>query len=298
MTLILATTLPLAAADLVIDHVSVAGSDLRGMQAKLSSVGIRAEYGGPHSNHATEMAQISFKDGSYLELIAIQPDADPKAVAAHYWSKLLQGDAGPAAWAIRSKDLAADVKNLRDAGVTVTDPVRAGRVRPDGVKLEWETANAGTEPNGTFFPFQIHDFTPREQRAFPSGKPTTDDFNGIGQVVIAVKDLEAAVARYRKAYDLSRPAEESDNDFGAKLASFRGTPVILAAPRSKESWIAQRIERFGEGPCAFILTDGPQERVYQAVQKSRWFGYNVYWLDPNSLGWHLGFRTPRRPREN
>ena len=150
--------------NLIIDHVTVAGKDLKVMQATLAALGIPTEYGGPHSNHATEMALTSFPDGSYLELIAIQPNADPAAVAAHYWSKEMQNDAGPSAWAIRPKDLGADVKRLQASGIVVSSPTRAGRARPDGVALEWETANVGKEPNGTFFPFMIRDFTPREQR--------------------------------------------------------------------------------------------------------------------------------------
>jgi len=287
-------SLPLAAADLVIDHVTAAGSDLGTMQSKLAGVGIKSEYGGPHNNHATEMALVSFKDGSYLELIAIQRSADPQAVAAHYWSKYMQGNAGPAAFAVRAKDLAGEVARLKEAGIAVTPPVRAGRDRPDGVKLEWETSNTGSEPNGTFFPFQIHDFTPRDQRAFPNGKPTTDDFGGVGQVVIAVKDLNAAIARYRQAYDLARPGVETDKEFGAHLAYFRFTPIILAAPTGPASWIAQRLEKFGEGPSAFILTDGGPERIYQSVQHGRWFTTEVYWLDSEKLGWHLGFRPRRR----
>ncbi|HEY2846074.1 MAG TPA: VOC family protein, partial [Bryobacteraceae bacterium] len=80
----------LPAADLRIDHVTAAGRDLKSMQAALAKLGISSEYGGPHSNHATEMALTSFPDGSYLELIAIQASADPAAVAAHYWSKPMQ----------------------------------------------------------------------------------------------------------------------------------------------------------------------------------------------------------------
>ena len=76
----------LGGAELTIDHVTVAGKDLKAMRASLAAAGVQSEYGGPHSNHATEMALTSFPDGSYLELIAIQPNADPKALAAHYWS--------------------------------------------------------------------------------------------------------------------------------------------------------------------------------------------------------------------
>ena len=61
--------------------------DLKQMQARLAAAGIPSEYGGPHSNRATQMAITSFPDGSYLELIALQEKPDRKAVAAHYWSK-------------------------------------------------------------------------------------------------------------------------------------------------------------------------------------------------------------------
>ena len=249
MTLLMTLT----AADLTIDHVTIAGKDLKAMQATLAAAGIPAEYGGPHSNHATEMALASFPDGSYLELIAIQPKADPVAVAAHYWSKHMQNDAGPAAWAVRPMDLAAEVKRLQASGVAVTTPARAGRARPDGVTLDWETANVGKEPNGTFFPFLIRDFTPRDQRAYPSGKPTTQDFSGVARVVIAVRDLGASIQRYREAYGLPVPVQQEDSRFGAHLASFLGTPVVLAAPLNAQSWLTARLDKIGEGPCAFLL---------------------------------------------
>ena len=265
------------AVELVIDHVTAAGSNLKVMQARLAAVGIRSEYGGPHSNHATEMASTSFPDGSYLELIAIPNGADPTAVAAHYWSKQMRGDAGPCAWAIRSKDLAADVARLKKAGVIVTDPAHSGRERPDGVRLDWQTANVGSEPNGTFFPFMIHDLSPREQRAFSSGKPTTQDFSSVSRVVIGVRDLAAATARYRKAFDLGSPQEHVDQALGGKVASFKSTPVMLAVPLNPQGWIAQRIAKFGEGPCAFVL------RSARGPQKPQ-----ITWLDSDKLGWPLG----------
>ena len=66
----------LCAADSRIDHVTIAGSELKQMQAKLAAVGIASLYGGAHNNHATEMALVSFPDGSYLELMGIQANAD------------------------------------------------------------------------------------------------------------------------------------------------------------------------------------------------------------------------------
>jgi hypothetical protein len=278
----------LGAADLTIDHVTVAGKDLKIMQANLAAVGIQSEYGGAHQNRATVMALTSFPDGSYLELIALQPNADPKAVAAQPWARQMEGNAGPCAWAVRVKDMAAEVKRLRAAGVAVSAPVRGGRTKPDGKRLEWETAQVGTEPNGTFFPFLIQDFTRRRDRAFPTGKPTTKDFSGVTRVVIAVRDLEASANRYRDAYGLPAPIKQVDPRFGAHLALLGGTPVILAAPLNLHSWLATRLERFGEGPCAFIL-GARKPRRYKAASKTRWFGADISWFDPDKLGWHLGF---------
>lgn len=250
---------PMIAEELHIDHVTVAGPDLRAMQHALEAVGIPAEYGGTHSNHATEMALTSFPDGSYLELIAIQPHADPAAVRAHVWSKFLEGNAGPCAWATRVASIPAK-----------DQPLKNGRKRPDGVQLEWETAQVGPG-NGTFFPFLIHDFTPRDLRAYPSGKPTSTQFTGIVKVYIAVKNLDTAIAEYRRAYKLAEPERADDATFGANLASFQGTPVVLATPLG-ESWLVKRLERFGEAPCAFVLG-----RAKPAAK--------ITWLDP---GWHLG----------
>lgn len=270
------------AQELRVDHVTVAGRDLGAMQKALESAGLKAEYGGPHSNHATEMSLVSFPDGSYLELIAIQPNADPKALAAHEWHKFLEGDAGPTSWAVRPADFSVEVERLRGTGVTVSEPKPNGRKRPDGVELKWETAQVGPT-NGTFFPFLIHDFTPREQRAYPSWKSHDGRFLGITKVIIAVHDVNVSIAEMRRAYNLSAPEWQEDKRLGANLAWFRGTPIILAAPLPK-SRLRKRIDRFGDGPCAFLVGLRPWRPV--RVEDAPWFGKRVVWFDP---GWHLGF---------
>ncbi len=275
----LAIAFPLMAQQFHIDHVTVAGKSVEAMRKALEAAGIPSEYGGPHSNHATEMALASFPDGSYLELIAIQPKADPAALAAHYWYKFMEADAGPCAWAIRPADLLDEVERLRKTGIAVSDPRRAGRRRPDGVQLDWETAQVGPT-NGGFFPFMIHDFTPRENRSFPSSKPTSDKWAGIVAVVIGVRDLDAAIARYQQAYGLAEPERQDNPAFGAKLASFAGTPVVLATPLSSHSWLNARLDQFGEAPCAFVLGN----RRPATLDK-------ISWADADQLGWHLGFET-------
>jgi len=279
----------LAAADLKVDHVTAAGSSLKQLQANLSAVGIETVYGGAHSNGASQMALVSFPDGSYLELMAPQSNADSQALARQPWVKFMQADGGPCAWAVREKDVAAEVQRLRAAGIAVSAPVRNGRQRPDGVRLDWETAQVGTEPNGTFFPFLIHDFTPREQRAFPDGKPLNKDFGGVAKVVIAVHDLEASAKRYSQAYGAPPPLKQVDQAFGAHLALVGGTPVVLAQPLTADSWLAQRLTQFGEAPCAFVLER--RRGRYQTASETHWFGMQISWFDAGKLGWRLGFEA-------
>jgi len=272
----------LGAAQLQVDHATVCGADLKQMQTALTQIGIPSEYGGPHSNHATEMALTSFPDGSYLEQIAIQPKGDAKAIQSHEWSKQMKGNSGPCAWAVRPGDMEAEVKRLQGR-IQVTPPERAGRNRPDGTRLDWETSQVGAMVRGTFFPFLIRDFTPREARAFPSGKPTTTEFSGVARVVIGVHDLADAIARYRKTYELPEPKQQTDMGFGAKLAWFEGTPVILASPVDARSWLATRVEQFGDGPCALILKASKAPK-----SGANWFGTPVSWFDVSKLGWRLG----------
>ena len=276
----------MSAAELKIDHATVAGLHLRQMQAALAAAGLPSENGGPHSNHATEMALTSFPDGSYLELIAVQQNADPQAVSGHTWNKFLTGDAGPCAWAVQAPDVRVEAQRLAGAGIQVSSPARSGRTRPDGVRLDWETARVGSGPNGTFFPFLIRDLTSRDLRAYPGGKPTTTEFRGIDRVVVGVRDLGDSVALYRRAYDLPAPRTQRDADFGAELAWFEGTPVILAAALSPNSWLAKRVSQLGNAPCAFVLAGS--SRAEPRPAHSTWFGKPVSWFDADKLGWRLG----------
>ena len=260
----------------------MAGRDLAALRTRLFSIGIQSEYGGEHNNHATQMALVSFPDGSYLELIGAQLHPDPAALAKHYWAAAIQTNAGPCAFAVRATDIAGEVKRLQTAGVAVTTATKSGRDRPDHTHIEWESAPVGLEPNGMFFPFVIHDLTARTLRAMPKGKPTNTNFTGIAKVVIAVRDLPAAVARYQKAYGLPQPLEQNDNEMGARLAAFEGTPVILASALNGSGWLAKRLTRSGEGPCAFLL-GGKQKGG-----TSHWFGRDISWFDQAKLGWRLG----------
>ncbi|MGA7410791.1 MAG: VOC family protein [Bryobacteraceae bacterium] len=264
---------------LKVDHVTIAGRDLKHMQAIFASVQFPTQYGGKHTNGLSEMALKSFADGSYLELIAAQK---PTGAGAHYWAKFIDGDAGPCAWAVNVDDIAVPEQRLKNIGIPV-ELSEGGRARPDGVTLAWETLRVGSAPQGTFFPFLIHDVTLRGRRAFPQGKPSDPGIKGVLWVVIAVRDLPSAIEQYRKAFQLGEPAFQNDPLLGARLAAFPDSPVILAGALSAESWLGRRLAQFGDAPCAFVIASNGQGR-FVTRGASNWFNYSFDWLDPEKLG--------------
>ena len=78
---------------LKIDHVTLAGSDLKALEQVFALAGLATDYGGPHSNGITHMSLLGFDDGSYIELIStLEPGQ-----AAPWWDRAHRGQR----WAVR-----------------------------------------------------------------------------------------------------------------------------------------------------------------------------------------------------
>src|SRR5262249_30620127 len=137
-------------------------------------------------------------------------------------------------------------------------------------------------------PFLIRDFTPRENRVYPSGKPTTTRFRGVGMVVIGVRNLEESIALYRKAFGLPEPRRQHDAGFGAELACFEQPRFSLAEPFPQNWALARRIARFGEAPCAFVLTAAEAP----GAATTKWFGHGIVWATIPGYDWRVGWWRP------
>jgi len=241
---------PASASSLKVDHASVCGSELEAMQRAFADVGLKTEYGGPHANGVTHMALIGFEDGSYLELIAPQKAG---AVERSDWAKFMAANAGACAWAVAVADIGSELARLKGSGVKAEGPFPGSRTRPDGTVLDWQTARVGSGTPGATLPFLIQDKTPRSLRIQPAAGVKGSGLTGIAMVVLGVRNLDAAIALFRQAYGWLSPLQEEHTEFGAKMAQFSGTPVALAAPLDRSSWLAERLEQFGESPIALML---------------------------------------------
>ena len=264
--------------NLLIDHVTVCGSDLEKMRQDFAGVGLHTTYGGCHANGVTHMDLLTLLDGSYIELIAPVSSRGAATGMMSGWAKLMEGNAGAGAWAVRTEDIDTEVTRLRSAGIEVRGPEAGSRQRPDGTKLEWETAIVGSGPAGSVLPFLIEDKTPRSLRV-----PATADaseIEGVAAAVIAVRDLKSAIGLFRRAYNLEEATVEEYR--GVTLAHFPGTPVMLASPQGAGTWDTLRIQYFGEGPTAFLLKvmDFSQaENKFELKDRTTWFGRDIRWLD-------------------
>lgn len=268
---------------ILIDHVTVGGSNLEKMRQDFAGVGLHTTYGGRHANGVTHMDLLTFPDGSYIELIAPVASIGGATGMMSGWAKLMEGNAGAGAWSARTGDIDKEVDRLRTAGIEVRGPEPGSRQRPDGTKLEWETAIVGSGPAGSVLPFLIEDKTPRSLRV-----PATagaSEIEGVAAVVIAVRDLQSSIGLFRRAYDLEEATVE---DYpGATLARFPEIPVMLANPRGAKAWDAFRIRHFGEGPTAFLLKPMDFSRAmnqFELKDRTSWFGRDIAWFDVQRLG--------------
>jgi glyoxalase-like protein len=280
-SLISSSVMAQSAKVLELDHASLCGPDLDALRQMFTDVGMTPDFGGPHGNGVTQMALIGFEDQSYLELIG---PIKAGATEGSDWAKFMSGDVGACAWAVGTNVLLQDIDRLKKAGIAVGEPKRGSRKRPDGMSLEWMTAEVGPGTTGSVLPFMIEDQTPRQWRVQPSASMNGAPVFGIESVIVGVNDLNAAIALFRKAYGWAEPLTETQKDFG-KLAYFPGEPVILAAP-SGGGWLADRLSKFGESPVAYLLATrdfAAASKKYKLVNTKTWFGQRVAWIDPARL---------------
>jgi len=266
---------------LEIDHVSVCGSNLETLRQAFTDIGMTPDNGGPHGNGITQMALVGFDDASYIELIA---PMKPGVTEGSEWAKFMSESAVACAWAVGTNVLLQEVDRLKKAGIAVTSPARGSRKRPDGMSIEWMTANVGSGTPGSLLPFMIEDETPRTWRVQASASVQGSPVSGVESVVLGVNNLDAAIALFRKAYGWAEPLTETQKDFG-KLAYFPGEPVILAAP-SGGGWLSERLGKYGESPVAYLLGTrdfAAAAKKYKLSGGKPWFGQKVGWFDPAKL---------------
>lgn len=221
-----------------IDHIVILVDDLAQAGATYAALGFTVSPGGEHIGGATHNLLVSFADGTYLELLAFK-----RTMPEHRWSRHVVGGPGLIDFALLPTTIEADIVAARQRNLAISDPLAGGRLRPDGVQLEWQSATA----EAAELPFLCGDVTPRELRV-PGGAATqhANGVAGIAELVVSVNDLVASVGRYEAL--LGSPPSSAEN-----VARFRlgESQIALHSPGS-----AERVARRGPGISALRFIGG------------------------------------------
>lgn len=183
---------------LALDHVVIAVGDLAATVDDYRRLGFTVLIGGDHPGRTSHNALVVFEDGSYLELIAWRAPAPEERWHVHHQA---HGD-GFVDFALLPDDVAARVASAKQRGLALNGPLEGGRVRPDGVRLAWQTARQTTFD----LPFLCGDVTPRALRV-PQGdcRQHPNGVTGIASVTVGVRDVATSAARYRALLGLPDP---------------------------------------------------------------------------------------------
>ncbi|MFE1601054.1 VOC family protein [Methylobacterium sp. ID0610] len=237
---------------LSLDHLVIAVADLDRAFADYAALGFTVIRGGEHQNGITHNVLVVLQDGAYLELIAFRrPDPGNR------WSEVFhRAGEGFLDHALLPDDIDAVVAAAQGRGLDIADPVAGGRHRPDGARLDWKTARSP----GSDVPFLCGDVTPRALRVQEGAvRHHPNGVTGVASVTVAVRDVEAARARYAALLGAGAAAairEEVVAGTRARTATLTlggGTTVTLASPASAEGDLAAALASRGEGPFAAIF---------------------------------------------
>lgn len=136
-----------------LDHLIVAGPVLaEAVDYVEALLGVRAVVGGSHPGVGTRNALVRLDPGAYIEIIG--PDPEQPEPALPRWFGL-DAMSGPrlATWSARTGDLGAAAERARALGVELGPVSRGGRVRPDGLRLEWQVTDPRAERMDGVLPF-------------------------------------------------------------------------------------------------------------------------------------------------
>jgi hypothetical protein len=149
-----------------IDHVMLGASNLDSAISDFEkATGVHPILGGTHPS-GTQNALISLGRGTYLELIAPQPDAKPSQFISDL-AKL--NKLTPIGWGVSGADTQVIRERLLKNGFSLTNPKAGSRLTPSGATLRWETFELKDKVPGAPFFISWGPQSPHPSSTSPTG---------------------------------------------------------------------------------------------------------------------------------
>lgn len=139
----------------MIDHLVYAAPDLEAACADLEGrLGVRPSPGGKHTGRGTHNALLDLGGGTYLEVIAPDPDQPPPHRPRPFGIDTL-ALARLVTWAAKAPDIDERVSRAKAAGYEAGTVQAMSRARPDGVNLAWKLTLRDEPAGDGLVPFLI-----------------------------------------------------------------------------------------------------------------------------------------------
>lgn len=199
-----------------VDHILVGAGELEAGRAEIAHLtGVWPGAGGSHPQWGSHNALLALGPASYLELVALRPEAP--ADGPFGFLRTLKA-VTPIGWALATTDARRTRERLENAGFILTPVVAGARERPDGSRLEWATFGFADRPFVGSLPFLI-------EWAAGSIHPATDSPSGCSLSRLRIHDPEIDV--------LSRLRDALGLDVEIEPATAPGVELVLATPRGR-----------------------------------------------------------------
>ncbi len=237
-----------------IDHIVILVHDLDAAVRDYTALGFTVVPGGEHADGRSRNALVAFADGAYLELIAFKDNLVPED---HLFSRPNNPE-GLVTYALLPTNIEDDMEAARARGLHLNGPRHGGRLRPDGQRLQWQTAG----PPSHDLPFLCADVTPRELRV-PQGTAHNhpNAVTGISALGILVSDLEQSKERYAALVGPETTISDTQDSHDRKEASFwLGNTLIVLAQPTADGDPKEYLKERGEGPYLLALSAKPDLR--------------------------------------
>ncbi|OHR71544.1 hypothetical protein HMPREF3291_24295 [Bacillus sp. HMSC76G11] len=231
---------------------------------------LKAVMGGRHENWGSHNSLCYFSDLAYLEFLAVEDRKKANGTKNPLIHRLLkQPDEGLGQIAIRTDRIEAVKEELNEKGLETGEVIEASRKREDGSLLEWKMLFIQQSDEDCPLPFFIQwKQTDDERKQDLHKNGALSDLNldvSISKVHYIVKDLNSAVTKWRKYFDLPR-GEETVNDewrarsYAIKLESLQ----LIFTEASGAGIVKQMLAKKGEGPY-LVEFDPPVFKSYYQI---------------------------------
>ncbi|HUF54216.1 MAG TPA: VOC family protein [Dehalococcoidia bacterium] len=138
-----------------IDHLVYAAPDLQsGIDTLEEQLGVRAAFGGRHVGFGTHNALLSLGEGTYLEIIAPDPD-QPRPPQPRPFNIDALREPRLATWAFAVNGIAEQAASARSGGYDAGQVVPMTRALPDGGELCWKLTRRREAAGDGLVPFLI-----------------------------------------------------------------------------------------------------------------------------------------------